>query len=316
MTLDALLPPILRGPSTTITPIAAGLSGAGVYRVEAAGRAYVLKVADAAEPLADWRRRASIQQAAAAARLAPPVVHTDEAGRAIVSDFVAGRPFLARFADPSTRGAALAQLGRTVRRVHDLPLPADARARDPRELLAALWSGLAGHFTLPAFVGDAVRRMLAEEPPTTERPLVLSHNDVNPTNLICDGDDLLLVDWDTAGPNDPFYDLAAISVFLRLDDAACRDLLAAHDGQPAPRLPACFTYNRRLVAVLCGAAFLHLARLAGHAGATQPETPDAAPSLGDFYQQLQSGALSLATGDGRWSFGLALVKTSFELRGA
>ena len=44
--LDACLPPDLQGPATTITKIAAGLSGAGVYRVDAAGQAYVLKVSE------------------------------------------------------------------------------------------------------------------------------------------------------------------------------------------------------------------------------------------------------------------------------
>ncbi len=36
MTLETHLPPDLRVPTTTITPIAAGLSGAAVYRVDAA----------------------------------------------------------------------------------------------------------------------------------------------------------------------------------------------------------------------------------------------------------------------------------------
>ena len=95
-----------------------------------------------------------------------------------------------------------------------------------------------------------------------------SHNDVNPTNLVYDGEKLLLLDWETAGPNDPFYDLAAIAVFLRMDEGTCLRLLAAYDGEPVAELPARFAYNRRLVAVLCGTAFLHLARHGGHAGAT------------------------------------------------
>ena len=40
--VEDCLPPDLRAPETTITPIAAGLSGAGVYRVERDGRVLVL----------------------------------------------------------------------------------------------------------------------------------------------------------------------------------------------------------------------------------------------------------------------------------
>jgi len=55
------------------------------------------------------------------------------------------------------------------------------------------------------------------------------------------------------------------------------------------------------------------ARHGGYAGATGLETLDSTPSLGDFYQQLRSGVLSVATAAGPWWFGLALVKASVVL---
>ena len=313
MSLEACLPADLQGSAATITRIAAGLSGAGVYRVEAAGQAFVLKISDEGEPLAGWRRKVHIQQLAANAGLAPRVVHVHEARRAVLSAFVVDRSFPAFYGDPRTCEAALAQLGRTVRRVHELPLPPEADSMDPRQLLAATWSGLGVDFALPAFVGEAIQRVLTEDAPARERALVLSHNDVNPTNLVYDGVNLLLLDWDAAGPNDPLYDLAAIAVFLRMDEGTSRRLLAAYDGEPDARLPAPFHYNRRLVAVLCGAGFLQMARRNGHAGAAGGETLDSTPSLGEFYQRLRSGSLSVATEQGQWWFGLVLVKASVAL---
>ena len=85
---------------------------------------------------------------------------------------------------------------------------------------------------------------LAEPAPPSEGPPVTSHNDVNPTNLVWDGERLLLIDWDAAGPNDPFYDLAAVAVFLRMDDETSKALLAAHDGAMPATLPARFAYDR------------------------------------------------------------------------
>ena len=165
MSLDACLPAELRGPATTITNISAGLSGAGVYRVDAAGQAFVLKISAEDEPLATWRLRLGTQQLAATAGLAPHVIHTDEARRAVVSAFVVDRSFPAFYYNPVTREAALAQLARTLRRVHGLSMPLQAKAKDPRDLLATVWSGLVSKFALPAFVGDAVRRMLTEKAP-------------------------------------------------------------------------------------------------------------------------------------------------------
>jgi thiamine kinase-like enzyme len=313
MNLEACLPVEIRGSVTTITPVAAGLSGAGVYRVEAAGQVFVLKISREGEPLARWPYKLYIQQLAADAGLAPRIVHVDETRRAILSDFIVDQSFPALYWNPRTHETALAKLGRTLRRVHELPLPPGANWNDPREFLAAIWSEISANFALPAFVRDAVQRVLSEEVPVSERALVLSHNDVNPSNLIYDGENLLLLDWETAGPNDPFYDLAAISIFARMDEGTCQKLLAVYDDKPVSELPARFVYTQRLVAILCGTLFLRLAYNSGYAGATGEEMLDSVLSLGEFYQHIQSGSLNVATGEGQWWFGLALMKTGVML---
>src|SRR4051812_31352102 len=102
------LPANLRGSDTTITKIAAGLSGAGVHRVDAGGAAYVLKVASDDVPREAWRRKVHVQELAGAAGVAPRVVHVDEERRAVVSVLVVDRSFAAYFFDPRTRDAAIA----------------------------------------------------------------------------------------------------------------------------------------------------------------------------------------------------------------
>jgi aminoglycoside phosphotransferase (APT) family kinase protein len=310
--LDECLPAELRGTGTTIARVSAGLSGAGVYRVDAGGRAYVLKVSDPAEPAAEWRRRRRVQQHAAEAGVAPEVVHMDEARRAVLSAFVVDRSFPRYYRDPRTHDEALAALGETLRRAHAIPLDDGAEARDPREVIAAVWSGFDDAFRRPPFVGDMVRRVLTEAPPARDREPVLSHNDVNPSNLVYDGERILLLDWDVAAPNDPYYDLAAASIFLRMDAETSRRLLEAHDGAPVRTLPPRFSYNQRLVSVLAGTMFLRLARQLGHAGATGEETIASTMDLTGFYQQLMAGTLSVATAEGQWCFGLALIKAGLS----
>ena len=69
---------------------------------------------------------------------------------------------------------------------------------------------------------------------------MLSHNDVNPGNLLYDEGRLLLVDWDAAGLNDPYFDLATIALFHRMDDQTCLRLLTAHEAEPVAEVPALF----------------------------------------------------------------------------
>lgn len=313
MTVEDCLPTGLRGPATTVTRIAAGMSGASVYRVEAIGQSFVLKIASEAENEADWRRALHFQRLAADAGLAPRIVHVDEARRAVLTAFVADRSLVTFLRDPRTHEATLTQLGRTVRRIHALPLPTDARMREPREMLAQVWNGALAGFALPDFVGGVVQRVLAEEPPARDRALVLGHNDLNPTNLVYDGEAILILDWATAAPMDAFYDLAVISVFLRMDEGTSLRLLSAYEGRPCTGLPQGFLYNRRLAAALAGSFLLHLARQMKHAGATGAETLDSTRSLGEFYQRMATGALKLGTADGQWEFGLALIKESLAL---
>jgi Phosphotransferase enzyme family len=150
--------------------------------------------------------------------------------------------------------------------------------RDPRDLIAPMRARLAT-FTVPSFVRTEIDQVLAETPPPRQRPLVTSHNDTNPSNLVFDGERLLLLDWDMAGPNDPFYDLAAVAMFLRMDDPTASALIAAYDAATPAALPDGFVYARRLVAALCATIFLHLAPCRSP-GWRHPRRPSTDPGRG------------------------------------
>lgn len=317
MSLEACLPLSLRGPETRITSISDGLSGAGVYRVDADGRAFVLKIAPAQEDPVSWHRALEIRRRAAAAGLTPELIHVDEARRAVLTDLVVDQSFGAFYRDPSRHERALAELAQILRRLHALPLPPGAEATGapaPWAHPATSWATLtAASIAVPDFVRRAAEGLLMESPPESGRALVLSHNDVHPKNLVHDGVRLYLMDWDAAGPNDPFYDLATIAVFLGMDGSTCRRLMSAYENAPDAPLPARFLYDRRLIAVLCGINFLQFGYHSGYtAGAdiAGKQTVEATLALGEFYQRLRAGTLSLATGEGRWAFGLALARES------
>jgi aminoglycoside phosphotransferase (APT) family kinase protein len=300
MDFGACLPAELHG--RTITKVGVGMSGAGVYRV---GSAHILKVSPA-DPVDLWRTKVIVQRAAADAGVAPRVVHADEAQRAVVSEAIADRGFPALSMTPASRETAIDQLGQALRRVHEVPVPAGVAARDP---LALFDQFSIDGFPVPPFVTEAIARMRAMAIPPSDRPAGFSHNDVNPSNLAYDGERVVLLDWDTAGVNEPYFDLATVAVFFRLDDAACLALLSAHDGHSVTTLSERFMYDRRLVATLTGTAMLHVARRGGHAGDGSAE----ALSMAEVYQRMRVGMLSPATPDGQWLYGLALVRTGTEL---
>jgi thiamine kinase-like enzyme len=310
LSIKDLLPGLF---SKVLTPtfqrVDAGPSSTGVYRLEARGATFLLKLEEEREPLERWHGRLHLLSLAAEAGLAPTVVHWDEERRMILTRYVAEGSLRDIWANPAVREAALERVGRTLRRLHDIPLPAEVEESDPLASLAKLWSGPLAASAVPAFVEEAIRRLQTWEAPASERTRVLSHNDVNPSNWAGHGENLLLVHWNQPGANDPYYDLASIAFFLRLEPDACRRLLTAYEGEPVASLPARFLYNCRLVAVLCGSAFLHLACEGRPATATRDETR----SLDDVCQKVAEGK-GLPAADLQWAHGLALVKAGGEER--
>lgn len=104
---------------------------------------------------------------------------------------------------------------------------------------------------------------------------VVSHNDVNPGNVLWDGARAWLVDWEVAGLGHPFYDLAVLTMFLQLEDAAAHELLAMQERRSIDDTErATFAAQRRLAALLVGLIFLGLVP---DLAALPPSAPTAEP---------------------------------------
>lgn len=306
--IESLVPESLRPTGTTVTRVNQGQSGAGVYRIEGTAGHFILKRTSADEPLANWTRQLGFQRAAAERGVAPRVVHANADARVVISEAVREVPFAARYHTPDTHADTMQLLGTTIRAMHDIPLAEDTPVAAAMAFLRDMHVAAQSHGPLPVWVEENVNALLTETPPASALANVASHNDLNPSNLIFDGARLMMLDWNTVAANDPYYDLATVSVFLRMDADACRRLLAAYFGTTAERyaeLPERFLYARRVAAGLAGIALLHVAGLRGYRGASEIALADA-PTLVDVYTALRTGTLSMSTGEGQWRLGMAL----------
>jgi Ser/Thr protein kinase RdoA (MazF antagonist) len=136
-------------------------------------------------------------------RGAPRVLGIDEQGREIL-EFVAGD---VAWPDPSALDVA--RVGRMLRAFHD----AVADFAPPAD---AVWR-------FPEMAADAV-------PFADARGIVVCHNDCAAWNLVVSTERVALIDWDTAGPRPPIWDVAYfVASIMRLPDAGVR-LRAFADG--------------------------------------------------------------------------------------
>jgi len=212
------------------------------WKLDAGGRAAVLKIdREARSAPANSRAMEAVAQAqAAGADLAASVLWHSSEG--ILTAWLEGESLSAAMLRDE---AVVAAAGHALRRLHALP-PAgfdfdlEAWASHYRAELEA-----AGRFDAPA--RRHWQRLVAAD---TTGPRVFSHNDPVPANLVLADSRIRFIDFEYAGDNSPWFDLAALVTEARLDARRQALLLDAYlDGRapPAGRLVDYVAIYRALV---------------------------------------------------------------------
>lgn len=166
--------------------------------------------------------------AAAAAGLAPPLVHADATQGILVTDWSQGQSWRWRQA---RRGmAAFAELAA---RLHAVPVPAGLPALDPvnaaRQLLAELPAAEPSSNTLHRAACHAMQGALERASATPRSFPVLVHSDTHAGNILqAANGKLQLVDFEYAGAGAPVHDLAVFATSHDLSGPQRQVLLAAY----------------------------------------------------------------------------------------
>ena len=217
----------------SLRPIAGGASGASTYRVDAAGKSYLLRIETRRSPLRNPHQYACMLIAAEAG-IAPTLRYADADAGVAIMDFVHQRP-LAEY--PGGASALAKDLGRLAARLQrtpafpplwDFPKVVDrifGFVRSSRLFADGLLDPHAAAFerVRAAYRWDA-------------SALVSSHNDPNPQNVLFDGERLWLVDWETAYRNDPLTDVAILVESFAQTPELERALVEAWLGQEPDRV--------------------------------------------------------------------------------
>jgi Ser/Thr protein kinase RdoA (MazF antagonist) len=299
-----LLPADRFGNVLSVRSFPHGLSGAEVYDVATDSGDFVVRIL-VGSGREHWHRRITLLRLVADAGISPPLAWVDEGARATISPKITGQ-FAGALADPEARPRAIASVVDALARLHRLRADAFGPA-DPVATARMLWYDQVAKPGFPAWASPAVALIdraatLLDDDPRR----VPSHGDMNPTNVLWDGMRVWLVDWDASGLTHPYYDLAVLAMFLRLDDAVALDLLARQEGTRITSEQAeTFRALRRLGAILCGTMFM---RLAGELASVVPRHLDETPTLLQFYARLRTGELALRTSRGQALFGAAMLK--------
>jgi hypothetical protein len=135
---------------------------------------------------------------------------------------------------------------------------------------------------------------------------VLSHNDVNPANLLWDGSQVWMVDWESAALAHPYLDLATFVTFANLSDDEAVDLLAIQERSAInSEQRTTFFLLHNLASVLYGAV---LFSLVPDLAEIDFKSRDETLTLPECYVRLVKGELDLKTSVGQALLGSAILR--------
>jgi len=294
-----------RSAPDAIEALSGGLSAAGAYRIVVDSRAFLLRLDGPSDALRDPARWHACMRTAAEVGVAPTVAYANAGGGVVIADFIAVQP-------PSTcaedRRRRLIAMAASLRVLHATePFPPLVDYFDGVQALLELFQErrLFAPFATAELIDrfGALARAYRRDP----ADLVSSHNDLNPGNIIYDGDRAWFVDWEAAFRADRFVDLASLANWFCKDEAEETDLLSAYFGQaPTARQRSRLTLMQAVNRVFLGVMFANLA------GAEQPglgDLPLEGPNLAEL---IGPGGPALGTPADRLAFGSAQLRQAID----
>jgi Ser/Thr protein kinase RdoA (MazF antagonist) len=275
-------------PMAPLQPVSGGASGALLYRVDVGDRPYLLRMETRRSPLRNPHQYACLQTAADAG-IAPQPMYVDPDAGVVIMAFHTTRPLQDYPGGPLALAHDLGELAARLQATPVFPAFRDYLTSLDRMLTLVSGSPLFAPGLLDPYREGFER--IREVYPWDAASFVSSHNDPNPRNILFDGTRLWLIDWETAGRNDPFIDVAILVDSLAPTPALRDALLRAWLGRAPDRaVHARLMLARQLTRLYYAALMFSLATLAPRSA--PPDGDLSAPSPAELQAAVAAGRLT------------------------
>lgn len=194
------------------------------YKVDYAGNSFVLRLDDQHTASFGLDRATDLKarKLAAEAGIAASVVFADSGRGILLSEYLAGDVWRKEDLNNPRNLELIAEL---LHKVHSLPLL--GVRLNPKLVAKRYLAALVNSPDLQAF-GMQCQKQVAAMP--VGSIVCCCHNDVIAENIVAGGDNLMLIDWEYSGDNEPMFDFACLIAFHELDTKTVAILLDAYAG--------------------------------------------------------------------------------------
>lgn len=285
--------------------LAGGLSTALVYRIMVKGNNYLLRIVMRPDELHDPQRQHICMRSAASCSIAPFVYYTHDEDAVAITAFVQAKPIRQGF---GSKQELLIALSSTVKAIHNLPLfPKLVNFLDGVDLFIQQFQALQmfpeqtleEHFAHYAKIQQAY--------PRYDTDMVSSHNDLNPNNILFDGEKIWVVDWEAAFQNDRYVDLAIAAQTFVSDDQDEDLFLQVYFGNKLDELKRARFFLMQQVCRMYYAMLMLKLAAAQKSASYQHDANMDLSGITDFGAMLASGQVSMDAYEGKLLYGKILL---------
>ena len=284
---------------TDISTLAGGLSDCQVFKITIQGQPYVLKL----DISSDNSTLSPNLRLAAEAGIAPPLYHQDKANGISISGFIDNKP-----ARTALGPRLVPELAATIKAIHGIPY--SAGGSDLRETIDTMIAGFKNSKMLSGPVFDECfsnYETIRNCYPWDDMEKVFSHNDLNPNNILCDGERIWIIDWDASYLNDRYVDLAnAANFFVHTEEQERTFLDIYFDGSTDDYKAGRFYIMRLVGRIIYAMLMFQLAAQSKPKDHMHNQDMEGI-SLKEFGALMGAGKISLAAYEGQLMYGKALL---------
>ncbi|MGN8069677.1 phosphotransferase [Mucilaginibacter sp. 22184] len=284
-----------------------GLSSALVYRITIESKNYLLRILMHADEMHNPERQHICMGLAASANIAPHVYYSNDEDALAITDFVQAKPLREGFASKQELVTALSN---TIKAIHALPpFPKLVNFLDGVDIFIQQFKELnmfPEHITAEYF---SLYAEIQKSYPRHDTDLVASHNDLNPNNILFDGKQIWVIDWEAAFQNDRYVDLTILAQPYVNDEQDEAIYLQTYFGAALDEYKkARFFLMQQICRMYYAMIMLRFAAAQKPTNYTHDANMNQ-PEMAEFGAMLMSGKILLDTYEGKLQYGKILLNT-------